>query len=270
MSNGIEGMNSNDLDASIERGLEFLRRSQLPSGEFKILMSADKKLERDSVLDSSLFPTAFIVYSLGFADPAAAGAMIDKSLRFFLAETEGSGLWRYWTKQHPYYSTIPPDLDDIACISYVLRHHGVSFPANRELIFANRNAQGLFYTWMTLRWPLPPDASFRRVVLRQLAHPLKFYFFWKLNESKRHDVDCVVNANVLFYVGESPETRAVIDYLIRIVQRNEEGCCDKWHHNRYTFYYTVSRNYHAGMSGFDAVRDRLPAGSSKAYRMTVR
>jgi hypothetical protein len=248
-------MSSNDTGAAVERGLEFLRRSQLPSGEFKVFMSTDDSLEKDCVVDSSPFPTALIAYSLGFADPANAGAMMEKTLQFFLAEMEGPGLWRYWMKQHQYHSTIPPDLDDIACVSYVLRRHRVSFPDNVELLLANRNRQGLFYTWMTPRWPMPAVPSYWGVVLRQWLNPVKLYYFWKLNESEPGDVDCVVNANVLFYVGEGRATRAVVDYLIDILRRGAEGCCDKWHLNRFMFQYVVSRNFHAGISALAEVRD---------------
>lgn len=250
-------MNLNELDAGIERGLDFLDRSQLPSGEFKVFMSTDGNLEKDCVVDSSPFPTALIAYSLGFADSFKAGAMLDKSLRFFLAEMEGPGLWRYWTKQHRYHSVIPPDLDDIACVSYVLRRHGVAFPPNGELIFANRNRKGLFYTWLTPRWPPPAGITFWRAVLRQWLNPVRLYYFWKLNESAPDDVDCVVNANVLFYVGESRATRAVVDYLLDVLRRGGEDCCDKWHLNRFTFYYVVSRNFHAGVSALESAREEV-------------
>lgn len=247
-------MSSNGLEASVARGLDFLRRSQLPSGEFKVLMSTDHSLERDCVVDSSPFPTALIAYSLGFADAPVAAEMLEKSVRFFLAEMEGPGLWRYWTKQHQYHSIIPPDLDDIACVSYVLRRHGVSFPANLKLILANRDARGLFYTWLTPRWPLPPVPAYWRVVLRQWLNPVKLYYFWKLNESAPGDVDCVVNANVLLYVGESRETRPVVDYLLDLMRRGREDCCDKWHLNRFTFHYVLARNFHAGVSSLAEAR----------------
>jgi hypothetical protein len=253
---GGGAMNPSGLDAGVARGLDFLRRSQLPSGEFKAFRSTDG-LEKDCVVDSSPFPTALIAYSLGFADPAAAGPMLEKALRFFVAEMEGPGLWRYWTKQHQYHSVIPFDLDDIACVSYVLRRHGVAFPANTGLIFANRNPAGLFYTWMTPRWPPPLKLSYLRVVLRQWLNPLKLYYFWKLNESEPHDVDCVVNANVLFYVGGGEETRPVVDYLIDIVRRGGEACCDKWHLNRFTFYYVLARNFDAGVTALGAVREEV-------------
>lgn len=240
---------------AIARGLEYLRRSQLPSGEFKVYMSTDHSLLTDAVIDSSPFPTSLITYSLGFAAAGEAGALIEKALRFFLAEMEGRGLWRYWTKQHRYHSIIPPDLDDIACVSYVLRRHGVAFPDNLPLLLANRDPRGLFYTWLTPRWPPPTLAACWRAVLPQWLSPVKLYYFWKLNESKPLDVDCVVNANVLLYAGERPETRPVVDYLIDSLRRGVEGCCDKWHLNPYMFQYAVSRCFREGVKALGAIRD---------------
>jgi hypothetical protein len=251
-------MTSNSLEAGIGRGIEFLRRSQLPSGEFKVFMSPDLSLERDCFLDSSLFPAALIAYALGFADPAAVGDILDKALGFLLAEMEGPGLWRYWTKRHQTHSTSPPDLDDTACASFVLRRHNVPFPPNLKLILANRSREGLFYTWLTARWPLPPVPSYWRVVLSQWRHPRRLSYFWTL-EPNRHDVDCVVNANVLFYVGEAPETRPVIDYLLNVLRRGEEGRCDGWYANRFTFHYALSRNFHAGVAALGEVRDESVA-----------
>src|SRR5437667_8712410 len=86
------------LDLSIGRGLDFLSDRQAPSGEFTVYMSTDHALEKDSVVDSSPFPTALIAYSLGFSNSPVAKAMIDRAIKFLLAEMEGRGLWRYWTK----------------------------------------------------------------------------------------------------------------------------------------------------------------------------
>lgn len=257
MLNGNEKIGWGDLDARIERGLDFLQCSQLPTGEFKVYMSTDQALQKDCMVDSSPFPTALIAHSLGFSDSPKTKAMLARVIEFFLAEMEGPGLWRYWTRKHQYHDTIPPDLDDIACVSSVLRQHGIAYPPNLKLVMANRNPEGLFYTWLTPRWPIPLDFAYWRVVFRQWRNPLKLYYFWKLNESAPDDVDCVVNANVLFYVGESVKTKPVIDYLINIVRRREEACCDKWHLNRFTFYYTLSRNFHSGMRAFAMVRDEI-------------
>ena len=255
-----------NLDACVRGGLDFLRRSQLPSGEFRVYMSTDHALERDCVEDSSPFPTSLVAYSLGFAGPGEAGGMVEKAVRFFLEEMEGPGLWRYWTRRHQYHSVIPPDLDDVACVSYVLRRHGAPFPDNTALVLACRDRRGLFHTWLTPRRRMPASAAYLAVVLRQLLSPFKLYYFWKLNESKPGDVDCVVNANVLFYLGARAETRAVVDYLIDSVRRRAEDCCDKWHLNRFMFYYAVSRNYHAGVRELGAVRDESVARIVAAAR----
>jgi len=61
----------------------------------------------------------------------------------------------------------------------------------------------------------------------------------------------------LFYVGGSPKTQAVIDYLIDVVRRRKEACCDKWHLNRFTFYYAVSRNFESGVCALAVVRDEI-------------
>jgi hypothetical protein len=246
-------MSADELEAGIRRGIEFLRRSQLPSGEFKVFMSPDLNLEQNCVFDSSPFPAALIAYALGFADPTEVRDILDKAFRFLVSEMERPGLWRYWTKRHQSHSTIPPDLDDTACASLVLRQHHIPFPPNVKLVFANRTRGGLFYTWVTARWPLPLLASYWRVVLSQWRHPVRLYYFWKLLEPTRHDIDGVVNANVLFYVGESPETRPVVDYLIDILRHGEEGSCDGWYSNPFMFYYAISRNFHAGVSTLGGV-----------------
>src|SRR5258708_37195026 len=177
MLNGNEQLKLDDLNASIECGLDFLQRSQLRTGEFKVYMSTDKSLEKDCIVDSSPFPTALIAYSLGFSDSPKARAMLTGMMQFFLWEMEGPGLWRYWTRKHQYHNTIPPDLDDIACVSSVLRKHRIAFPKNLKLIMANRNRQGLFYTWLTPRWPVSRDFAYCRVVFRQWLNPLKLYYF---------------------------------------------------------------------------------------------
>lgn len=245
-----------DLDASIERGLDFLRQNQLESGEFRVLMSTNE-LKDDCVPDSSPFATSLIAYSLGFSKSEKAKSMLDKAMRFFLNEMDGPGVWKYWTKQHKFNKTIPPDLDDMACVSYVLRQNNIPFPSNDSLIMLNRNPEGLFYTWLTPRWPMPLSLAYWRVVFRQWRNPVSNYYFWKLNESEVNDVDCVVNANVLLYIGNRPETRPVVDYLIEIINRGQESCCDKWHLNRFTFYYVVSRNYRSGVTEFESVRDTI-------------
>jgi hypothetical protein len=259
MSNGNEQIDSDELSSSIERGLEFLHRRQLPMGEFELLTWHDLTRANEWVVDSSPFSTALIAYSLSFSDSKEAREMIGRASQFLLAEMEDGGLWRYWPKKHHLHTLLPPDLDDTACASIALRQSGVAFPSNINLISLNCDRRGLFYTWMTPRWPLPPNFAYLRLVLPELLDPVKFYGFWKYSESSRDDIDGVVNANVLFYLGESDRTRPVIDYLIEIVRKRKESVCDKWYWNRFSFYYAISRNFYAGVRAFEVVREEVIA-----------
>jgi len=247
----------NNIETAIERGLDFLQRNQLPSGEFKSYRSTHPTMEEDCEFDSSPFPTSLIAYSLSFSESLKAKEMLNRAVKFFLSEMESESVWRYWTSQHQYHNNIPPDLDDTVCVSSVLKQNGVQFPDNQNLILANRNRQGLFYTWLVPRFSFPINASYWRVILREAVKPISLYYFWKLNESEPNDIDCVVNANVLFYLGESESTKAVIDYLVRVIEQNKEECCDKWHLSRFNLYYAISRNYFAGIKKFEAVREEV-------------
>src|SRR5207237_1773965 len=101
------------------------------------------------------------------------------------------GLWRHWARDHPQYHPLPPDLDDTSCASAALLRAGRAFPDNRKLLLGNRNRRGLFYR--------------RKLTPAQFRHPLVTYFFFRRTSAKPFDVDAVVNANVLFYLGAIPE-----------------------------------------------------------------
>jgi hypothetical protein len=245
------------LNAAIGRAAGFLHDRQLPSGELTCFMSTDPTLATDRRPDSSPFPTALIAYSLGFVDSPLARRTIERATRFLVAQMEGPGMWRYWTREHEHHSVIPADLDDVACVSYVLRREGVPFPANEELLLANRDARGRFHTWIVPRLPAPLDPRWWRVALWQWARPARAYHFWKLNECERGDVDGIVNANVLLYLGETQHTRAVVPYLAEILESGTEESCDKWHLNRFTFYYAVARAFREGAPSLAPLRGEI-------------
>jgi hypothetical protein len=173
-------------------------------------------------IDSSIFPTALAAWSLSFADQASA--VRDRALDFLLAEMEPRGLWKHWSREHPYQHQLPPDLDDTSCASAALARAGRTFPDNRELLLRNRNRRGLFYTW--------------KLTLTQLRHPLVTLAFFRKTSAKPFDVDAVVNANVLHYLGASD---AVVEHLLHVLRQDRESQCDKWYENPFAIWYFFSR-----------------------------
>jgi len=83
--------------------------------------------------------------------------------------------------------------------------------------------------------------------------------FWKTTEAGYLDVDGVVNANVSRYLGECPETTAIVDRLIEIVRTGGEATRNKWYRDAFSLYYALSRNYRAGVCSLGVVGTEIVA-----------
>jgi hypothetical protein len=70
-------------------------------------------------------------------------------------------------------------------------------------------------------------------------------------------VDGVVNANVLYYLGDMPETQPVIDYLLRIIAAGGETRCDLFYHDPNIISYFFARNFRRRISRLEPARQPL-------------
>jgi hypothetical protein len=137
---------------------------------------------------------------------------------------EPDGLWRYPSSEHPGHDHIPLDVDDTSIASAALAAAGRRYPNNRALLLANRNRSGLFKTWIVRWWP----------------HPRKTYRFFRHTTAEVGDVDAVINANVVIYLGICEETRPAIAYMLAVLRANGEMMSTKWYESRFTVWYFFS------------------------------
>lgn len=212
------------LERAISAGIDFLYQSQLPYGEFKTYACSDEEMTTDCYFDSSPFVTTFVLYSTSFVDDPKVKDMTEKAISFFLDEMDSRGLWKYWTSRND--RNINPDLDVISCISYILVKNGIPFESNLDVILANRDDQGMFYTWVR-------------------------------DPHRENDIDCVVNANVLLYLGENADIRETCQYLDKTVLDSQEGSCSPYYPDRLALYYMLSRAYFNGASCLHTSRDSI-------------
>jgi hypothetical protein len=226
------------VDQAIEAGLGFLGTTQLASGEFPIFTSKRRDMGGEVQADPSVFPTALAAHALGFVPGAAA--LLDSAIRFLLDQRDRHGVWRHWTRDHPYFAALPPDLDDTSCASAVLMRNGVSGAADPQLLLSNRNNRGLFYTWIVprLRWT---SAAHRRIVAGQLRRVPALCAFFRSTSASPNDVDAVVNANCLFALGAFPGHRIIVEHLLGVLRAARETSCDKWYDNPFVVWYFFSR-----------------------------
>jgi hypothetical protein len=221
------------------RGLDFLRRSQLPSGEFRTVLSTDFDLRADLVPDSSPFVTTFVLDSLRWQPPQSLDGMAERALDFLLREQDDQGLWRYWSNASPKRSLVPPDVDDTSCASWVLSSYGRSFRDNRAAVAANRDSEGRFMTW------LGPS-------------------------EEENDVDGVVNANVALYLGGGQETTAACEYLGRLVESPESELGSWYYPDPLSLDHAVSRAAWHGVGSLRGCRDGLLARVTERCATTSR
>jgi hypothetical protein len=213
------------LAPSVRRGLRFLQNHQLPYGEFRTYASPSINM-RVTSLDSSVFVTTFVLYSIARIDCPPGTTMTNKAISFLTEEMRGPGLFQYYTSRNT--NSIGFDLDDTACASVALQrsHPLVAGGGNVEYFIENRNEANLFYTWVG-------------------------------EAGTDNDVDSVVNANVVLYLGDRDETRSACRYLIETIESGRES--DSYHHylDDMILYYAVSRAYTHGTLSLSGAREAI-------------
>lgn len=248
------------IDQAIDCGIDYLYHHQFPNGEFICYLSGDDPMLGWNHPDNFVFPSIMIACSLlSLKEHPVAKNVLTETCKFIQYQMHWTGIGHYFTKVHKLRKICPYDADDTAYGSYVLREMGFNFPEalNKKILLDHRNGKGLFYTWFTLRFRWNRNRHYWRLVLPELARPFQALLFWYGTSGRKRDIDAGVNANVLYYLGERSETQPVVDYLIRIIEENREGHCDKWYHYPVTMYYLISRNYKNGIKKLGSVRQTI-------------
>jgi hypothetical protein len=214
---------------SIEKGIAFLEDRQLPHGEFRMLTALDRSLASPEE-DGSVFPTAFAVYSAHFFDHARARSMVAKSLDFLVREMEAPGFWSYWSKTNPKKS--PIDLDTTSYVLSVLKLNGVPVAEDKPRLLANQDEQGRFYTWL-LNDEMKSEGG----------HLL--------------DVNPVVNANLLAYLGHFEATDAAARYVVECMDDQAGRVPITYYLDRLFLCYAASRAFYCGVGQLAGARDSV-------------
>ncbi len=250
-------IDDDEINLSVEKGLKFLRDKQLPDGGFACLFSQSENCVADALEEfiqgdkksslqvetHTIFPATLIGHSLFFLkENQEATYILDRIANFLVSNRNPFGIWRHYTRAHQYERFIPNDLDNSAMASHLLKKLGVETPDNRSLFLANRASDGRFYTWITLRLKWNSNLKYWMTLWREFRHPIGQYYFWKIMPCAKKDVDAVVNANVLNYLGESKQTEPVIDFIKKVIEQEKEESCDKWYGRPILIYFFFSKN----------------------------
>lgn len=251
-------MDLEDVDSAIEDGIAYLFEHQYPNGEFCCYIAPDDAMQEWCTTDSCTFATALVASSLlSLPMSSKIDEVLTKCTQFLRYQMMRGGVWNFFTIRNPLFRVNPADIDDTVVISSVLRSRAIEVPDHTNLLLANRNASGLFYTWFAFRFTVAvftAGTTYWKLILRALKYPLQSIGYWAQNESNRYDVDGVVNANVLYYFGLTEYTQPIVSYLMDILSKQREETCDKWYRNRFSFYYFFSRNFNHGIEDIEPAK----------------
>jgi len=197
--------------ASIRRGLDFLESTIDENGAWHCVRFnvADPEVPRH--FEKPPFISAFCVLALESCREARARTICAATRAYLVDTIESPGLWRY-------YRHLPQDLDSTALCSLVIgTHPWILLGRNVSRILANRDEEGRFMTWI-LGGDEPDVVSRFRI-----------------------EADPVVNANVIAYLGDRPETRDAQSWLEALITEGSLKDSSKWYPDEIAICYAIAR-----------------------------
>ncbi|HEX3462791.1 MAG TPA: hypothetical protein VHS78_01890 [Candidatus Elarobacter sp.] len=261
------------LGEAVLRAVAFLRERQLPHGEFVTLLGTNEGLD-GAVFDSSPFVTTFVLDGLAEIDRALVADVVAKAVAFLRSEMEFGGVWRYWSTRNHKHARLLPDLDDTACTSYALKKAAGFRPRNEWAFRSARDAEGRFKTWLLPRspgsatwtfWPARAVGIVQARLVTKVRTPEPEDPRFGVMHIDHDDVDPVVNANAVSYLGERPDTLPAIRFVIETVLEERAGWSG-FYHDRLALYHSAARAFRHAAPGLSVVREHVVARIEHRYR----
>ncbi len=217
--------------ASIRRGLEYLESAIDENGAWHCVRfnTADPEIPRH--YEKPAFISAYCTLALECCEEERARAFHARSLEYIVETMEYPGLWRY-------YRHIPQDLDSTSVCSLLAGSHPwILLGRNIPQVLANRDEEGRFLTWL-------PGEDEPEVVARF-----------------RIEADPVVNANVIAWLGGSPETRPETrdaqKWLETLIREDRLHGASKWYPDTIVICYSIVRAMVRAAPVFEHLRPAL-------------
>ena len=227
---------------AVESGLRFLDGVIGAEGAWPAVGIYDRG--RTTVPEWTPFAAAAGILALEACGAPRAAALRARSRAFLHSRIEYPGVWRY-------YSGLAPDLDDTALCSVAAGSHlWLLMGRNVGLILSCRDDEGRFRTWI-----VPKGECLKPYRSTESAGMVP----GDGSESSPNTVDSVVNANVLAYLGDRPETRAAQGWLAKLVEEGRESGTAPYYLSTIDLYSAMARASHLAPPVFARLRATLAA-----------
>ncbi|MDQ6812592.1 MAG: hypothetical protein M3040_02455 [Bacteroidota bacterium] len=248
-----------DVINSISRAINYLGSRQFHNGQFASYTAIDEPMHQYCQPDLNVFTTSIIGGCLlPLKDNEVVKKILQKTSSFLGKEMSPEGLWPHFSSRSNLHIYSSFDLDDTACASHLLSSLGNNEirSRNTKLMLANRNNHYLYYSWFLFRFRFVWNYSYMKLLAKTLLQPKKYLLIY-VTEASLNDVDAVVNANFLYYLGERAETKKIIEMIVKVIEENTELECDKWYKNIFTIYYFFSRCCNLKIESLDQIKNPI-------------
>ena len=198
-------------EESIGRGLDFLESAIDARGAWRCIRYNTANPDIPRHFERPPFVSALCMLALESCSDARAKAMCAATREYIADTIEFPGFWRY-------YRHLPQDLDSTTLCSLAIGSHPwILLGRNVPRLLANRDEEGRFMTWV-------------------LAHDQP-----DVVSTFRIEADPVVNANVIAYLGDHPETQGAQRWLEILVTEDRLEGSSKWYPDTAAIYYAIAR-----------------------------
>lgn len=217
-------MSRSNLSDAVSKGLDFLESEVDESGAWPSWIYGNLELKGNAKLEHVPFVTALGFISLNECPGEASARIRERARSFLLSKIEYPGVWRYW-------DWLPPDLDDTSVCSHVVGSHAwLALGRTLPTVFRKRDEAGRFLTWV-----VKGDDS-----------------------ADWDDVDSVVNANVVFWLHEHPQTEGAQRWLKSLIDEHREAGSSWYYPDPMDLYASLSRLGPNPIGVNDALRGLAP------------
>lgn len=204
---GILSATPTTVQTSITRAFDFLESTIHADGSWPSALYTNLELTGTPQPERAPFVAALGHLSLRECPGPRSERLRDRTNAYLRSVMEYPGVWRYWP-------SLPPDLDDTSVCSLVVGQHAwLTLGRTLPTVYRMRDSEGRFRTWMA-----KGDDS-----------------------SEWNDVDSVVNANVIVWLGDRAETGDAQRWLRTLIDGHREAGSSWYYPDTMDLYAALSR-----------------------------
>ncbi len=246
-----------EVESALRAAVGFLQRQQLPCGHFQTLVSTDLRMREGNIPEPSPFGTVLVALALLDAGLDEAATLVGSAADAVEAEMLPGGLWKFWNRHHPGFPSIPPDADDTACASLLLRRLGRRIPRNRDVFLSCRNAAGAFLTWFGCSTSMVWHPGAWKALCRAEASTPGRRKFFSTGQATPQDVGTVVNANVLAFLGAGSWSQGPLRWVQSTILHGAGADSDPWYQSSPALAHALLRMEQTGITVSPEVRHKV-------------